>query len=170
MNRALRARRPGPWLMHHSDPTAATPATTTAGASPRARSASTSRTGDSWGQRHSRELLRHLKAELVDEQHYRTREQAVASIGDYTSTSVLLQPNPLAPGRPAFLRARAPKFQRLGVDRSTSGSRRSWVWGADRSTSGSRRSWVWGVDPSTSGSRRSWVWEVDPSTSDSRRS
>ncbi len=111
-----------------------------------------------------------LKTELVDEQHYHTREQAVASIGDYTSTSVLLQPNPLAPGRPAFLRARALKFLRLGAHPSTSGVPRSGGRSLDSSTSGFPRPWVWGAHPSTSGFPRPWVWGAHPSTSGFPRS
>jgi putative transposase len=81
---ALRARRPRPGLVHHSDR-----------GSPYASDdyrkiltksgihASMSRTGDCWDNAVAESFFATLKAELVDHQHYRTRDEATASIGDY---------------------------------------------------------------------------------------
>ena len=84
LNRALRARRPGPGLLHHSD--RGSPYASDDYRQALAKSAiraSMSRTGDCWDNAVAESFFATLKAELVDEQHYRTREQAVASIGDY---------------------------------------------------------------------------------------
>lgn len=42
-----------------------------------------SRTGDCWDNAVAESFLAPLKAEFVDHQHYRTRDEAIASSGDY---------------------------------------------------------------------------------------
>jgi putative transposase len=84
LDRALRARRPAPGLLHHSDR-----------GSPYASEdyrrvlrrrglvASMSRTGDCWDNAVAESFFATLKGELVDHEHYPTRAAATASIGDY---------------------------------------------------------------------------------------
>lgn len=84
LNVALRARRPRPGLVHHSDrgsPYASDDYRQTLAR--RGIHASMSRTGDCWDNAVAESFFATLKAELVDHQHYRTREEAIASIGDY---------------------------------------------------------------------------------------
>jgi len=84
LDQALRARRPGAGLVHHSDR-----------GSPYASedyrkalrdggiTASMSRTGDCWDNAVAESFFATLKGELVDHERYATRAAAVASIGDY---------------------------------------------------------------------------------------
>jgi putative transposase len=81
---ALRARRPRPGLVHHSDrgsPYASDDYRQTLAT--RGIRASMSRTGDCWDNAVAESFFATLKAELVDHQHYRTRDEAAGSIGDY---------------------------------------------------------------------------------------
>ena len=84
LNLALRARRPAPGLVHHSDrgsPYASDDYRQTLAR--HAIHASMSRTGDCWDNAVAESFFATLKAELVDHHHYRTRDEATASIGDY---------------------------------------------------------------------------------------
>lgn len=84
LNRALRARRPGPGLVHHSDRGSPYASDDYRQAlAKNAIRASMSRTGDCWDNAVAESFFATLKAELVDHQHYRTRDEAIASIGDY---------------------------------------------------------------------------------------
>jgi putative transposase len=84
LNAALRARRPPPGLVHHSD--RGSPYASDDYRQVLTRNgirASMSRTGDCWDNAVAEGFFATLKAELVDHQHYRTRDEAIASIGDY---------------------------------------------------------------------------------------
>jgi putative transposase len=84
LEQALRARRPAPGLLHHSDrgsPYASEDyrlALSQRGIVP-----SMSRTGDCWDNAVAESFFGTLKAELVDYERYPTRAAARASIGDY---------------------------------------------------------------------------------------
>ena len=84
LERALRARRPAPGLMHHSDrgsPYASEDYRQALGQ--RGIVASMSRTGNCWDNAVAESFFATLKAELVDAMHYPTRDAAMASIRDY---------------------------------------------------------------------------------------
>jgi putative transposase len=84
LKRALRARRPAPGLLHHSDrgsPYASEDYREALTA--RGIIASMSRTGDCWDNAVAESFFATLKAELVDAMTYPTRDAAMASIGDY---------------------------------------------------------------------------------------
>ena len=84
LNSALRARRPRPGLVHHSDrgsPYAS--ADYRAALDARGIVASMSRTGDCWDNAVAESFFATIKAELIDDARYATRAEAIASIGDY---------------------------------------------------------------------------------------
>ena len=84
LNRALRARRPGPGLLHHSD--RGSPYASDDYRQALAKSAiraSMSRTGDCWDNAVAESFFSTLKAELTERTDYATREQARRSIGEY---------------------------------------------------------------------------------------
>jgi transposase InsO family protein len=84
LGNALRARRPGAGLVHHSDrgsPYASEDYR--AALEARGITASMSRTGDCWDNAVAESFFATIKAELIDHEHYATRAQGVASIGDY---------------------------------------------------------------------------------------
>jgi putative transposase len=84
LDRALRARKPRPGLLHHSD-RGSPYASEDYREALRRRGlvASMSRSGDCWDNAVAESFFATLKAELVDHEHYPTRAVATASIGDY---------------------------------------------------------------------------------------
>jgi putative transposase len=81
---ALRARRPGAGLVHHSDRGSPYASEDYRKAlRDRGITASMSRTGDCWDNAVAESFFATLKGELVDHERYATRTAAVASIGDY---------------------------------------------------------------------------------------
>ncbi|WP_437492351.1 IS3 family transposase [Sorangium sp. So ce1014] len=81
---ALRARRPAPGLVHHSDrgsPYASDDYRGVLGA--HGLIPSMSRAGDCWDNAVAESFFATLKAELVEQERYPTRAAAIASIGDY---------------------------------------------------------------------------------------
>jgi transposase InsO family protein len=84
LRRALRARRPPPGLLHHSDrgsPYASDDYRAELRANRVRRSMS--RKGDCWDNAVAESFFATLRAELVDHERYPTREAAMRSIGDY---------------------------------------------------------------------------------------
>ena len=84
LGQALRARRPVPGLVHHSD--RGSPYASEDYRSALSQSgivASMSRTGDCWDNAVAESFFGTIKGELVDHERYPTREAARASIGDY---------------------------------------------------------------------------------------
>jgi putative transposase len=84
LSRAVKARRPGPGLVHHSDrgsPYAS--ADYRRALAERGILASMSRSGDCWDNAVAESFFATLKGEHVDELRYPGREVAVASIGEY---------------------------------------------------------------------------------------
>jgi putative transposase len=81
---ALRARKPRPGLLHHSD-RGSPYASDDYRKALRRRGivASMSRSGDCWDNAVAESFFATLKAELVDHERYPTRAFAIASIGDY---------------------------------------------------------------------------------------
>lgn len=84
LSRALRARRPPPGFLHHSD-RGSPYASDDYRAKLRACGArqSMSRKGDCWDNAVAESFFATLRAELVDHERYPTREAAMCSIGDY---------------------------------------------------------------------------------------
>jgi transposase InsO family protein len=84
LGKALRARRPPPGLLHHSD-RGSPYASDDYRATLRACGArqSMSRKGDCWDNAVAESFFATLRAELVDHERYPTREAAMRSIGDY---------------------------------------------------------------------------------------
>ncbi|WP_420814171.1 IS3 family transposase [Polyangium spumosum] len=84
LERALRARRPRPGLLHHSD-RGSPYASEDYRKALRERGivASMSRTGDCWDNAVAESFFATLKAELVDATRFPTRDAATAAIGDY---------------------------------------------------------------------------------------
>ncbi len=81
---ALRARRPGAGLVHHSDRGSPYASEDYRNAlRDRGLTASMSRTGDCWDNAVAESFFATLKGELVDHERYATRAAAVASIRDY---------------------------------------------------------------------------------------
>ena len=84
LRKAIRARRPPPGLLHHSD-RGSPYASDDYRAELRARGVrrSMSRKGDCWDNAVAESFFATLRAELVDHERYATRDAATKSIGDY---------------------------------------------------------------------------------------
>lgn len=84
LQKSLRARRPSPGFLHHSD-RGSPYASEDYRAALRACGAvqSMSRKGDCWDNAVAESFFATLRAELVDHERYATREAAMRSIGDY---------------------------------------------------------------------------------------
>lgn len=84
LRRALKSRRPPAGLLHHSDrgsPYASDDYRAVLRAHKMRRSMS--RKGDCWDNAVAESFFATLRAELVDHEHFETRDQALSAIGDY---------------------------------------------------------------------------------------